>query len=430
MLLLLVSRMRITARKGLTTTMAFKKSSLKTSLDHVPAPIQAELDIAVHLIHDVCKKDVAMIWLFGSYARGDYINDRRVDEQGVVSEYNSDVDILVVLRGKESSKKSSLLKKFVGLVEESPKLSSTFHVIYETLDGLNKSLNRSEYFYLDVVNEGVVLFDDDVTLAQPQQLSPEQRREMSIDYFERFYQQAIESQQTFEYLYQKDSLSAAIFSLHQMTERLFCMYLLVYTHYKPRTHKLYELRTRVATLNPEIKTIFPSTSKEERKQFAFFGDAYVDSRYKPDYEVDPAVLDTLTNWVANFQHWVYNESMKTIDGFIPERNYSHSQTLPYRFLNLNTLKTQPLPEVVIERQEKALAQEIFLRKQKEVELEQSFKREENERQEKEQEILRRKQAEAEKNREKIQKEQALKQLEQEREKKVQLLQKLRDAGLE
>jgi predicted nucleotidyltransferase len=60
------------------------------------------------------------IWLFGSYARGDYINDRRVDEYGVVSEYNSDVDILVVLRGKDSFKKSKMIKKFVGRVEDSP----------------------------------------------------------------------------------------------------------------------------------------------------------------------------------------------------------------------------------------------------------------------------------------------------------------------
>ncbi len=30
-----------------------------------------------------------MTWLFGSYARGDFINDRRMGEDGVVSEYQS-----------------------------------------------------------------------------------------------------------------------------------------------------------------------------------------------------------------------------------------------------------------------------------------------------------------------------------------------------
>ncbi len=366
-----------------------------TSLAHVPANIQAELTTAVTLIHQTCKKDVAMIWLFGSYARGDFINDRRVDENGAVSEYNSDVDVLVVLRGKESGKKSNLHKKFIGLIEDSPELTSTFHVIYETLDNLNKSLNRSEYFYLDVVNEGVVLFEDNVKLAQPQQLSPAQRRDISIGYFERFYQKAVESQQTFEYLYQKGALSGAIFSLHQMTERLFSLYLLVTTHYKPRTHKLYELRSRVATLAPEIKTIFPGDAKEDRKHFAFLGDSYIDSRYKPNYDVPLEVLDTLTQWVANFQQWVYQKSLNTIDGFIPEQNYSDSQTLPYRFLDLETLKSTPLPEVLVLKQEEELKQEV----------------------------LRREQAETEKELERKEKEAAQKQLEE-------ALKKLRDAGLE
>ncbi len=368
--------------------MTAPSTEFNTSLDHVPANIQAELETAVKLIHQTCKKDVAMIWLFGSYARGDFINDRRIDSNGAVSEYNSDVDVLVVLRSKESAKKSNLHKKFIGLIEESPELTSTFHVIYETLDSLNKSLNRSEYFYLDVVNEGVVLFEDNVKLAQPQQLSPAQRREISINYFERFYQKAVESQQTFEYLYQKGALSGAIFSLHQMTERLFGLYLLVTTHYKPRTHKLYELRSRVATLAPEIKSIFPSDTKEDRKHFAFFGDSYIDSRYKPNYEVSKEVLDILTHWVANFQQWVYQQSLNTIDGFIPEQNYSNSQKLPYRFLDLDTLKDTPLPEVLVLQQEELLAE-------KEVELE----------------------------RERAEKEAAQKQLEE-------ALKKLRDAGLE
>ncbi len=225
---------------------------------------------------------------------------------------------------------------------------------------------------------------------------------MSIEYFERFSKKVVESQQTFEYLYQKGALSGAIFSLHQMTERLFSLYLLVFTHYKPRTHKLYELRSRVATLSPEIKTIFPYITKEERKLFAFFGDSYIDSRYKPNYEVAPEVLDILTTWVAKFQHWVINESMNTIDGFVPEHSFSENASLPYPFLDLDTLKTTPLPEVVVLQRETELKQERL---------------------EKEQEIQRRKQAE-------IEQENTQRQLEQERAEKDKLLKRLRDAGLE
>ena len=104
-----------------------------------------------------------------------------------------------------------------------------------------------------------------------------------------------------------------------------------------------------------------------------------------------------------------NECLAKIDRFVPEDNYSEGQTLPYRFLDLDTLKTKPLPEVMV------LQQERLLREQQ-VALEESLKREERER--------------AEKEHERQEKEHALNRLEQEREEKALLLQKLRDAGLE
>ncbi len=37
-------------------------------IEHVPPLIQAEIETAVEIVHQVGKKDVAMIWLYGSYA--------------------------------------------------------------------------------------------------------------------------------------------------------------------------------------------------------------------------------------------------------------------------------------------------------------------------------------------------------------------------
>ncbi|MEE8059076.1 MAG: HEPN domain-containing protein [Pseudomonadales bacterium] len=334
--------------------MSLDKSTLNTSLEHVPPLIQAEIETAVEIVHQVGKKDVAMIWLFGSYSRGDFINDRRVDDNGLVSEYNSDVDILVILRGKDSKKKHKLLHKLVHDVQEHPALTAPFHVIYETLERFNQSLSGSEYFYLDVIKEGVVLFDDEVTLAQPQPLSAEQRRKMSIRYFERFYRKAIESQQSFQLHYPRDMSAFAIFNLHQMAERLFYAYLLVLTHYKPRTHKLVELRGQTKKLNQEIKKIFPLETKQQKQRFGFFCDAYVDSRYQPDYTVEIEVLDTIAGWVEDLQRWVFAESLKAIDGFVPKHNYSHQCSLQHPFLDLAKIKSTPLAEDVLVQKEQAL----------------------------------------------------------------------------
>ena len=70
--------------------------TLNTSRDNVPDFIRHELDEVVAILRDEpYGHKVLMIILFGSYARGDYINDERFnEEEGYFSEYHSDLDIL------------------------------------------------------------------------------------------------------------------------------------------------------------------------------------------------------------------------------------------------------------------------------------------------------------------------------------------------
>ncbi len=184
-------------------------------------------------------------------------------------------------------------------------------------------------------------------------------------------------------------------TLHQLCEHLFKVYLLVKTHYKPRTHKLWELRDTVSTLDPHILTLLPRETEADKKQFAFLNDAYVDARYKTEYQVDPTVLDALANKVEGFEHWVYQQCLITLDGFVKDQPYAKDYVLQNPLLNMVTLRNTPLPEEVIKRQEALL----------------------------EEKDLTMKKAQANEAR-------ALDQLEAERLEKELLLQKLRDAGLE
>jgi len=83
---------------------------------------------------------------------------------------------------------------------------------------------------------------------------------------------------------------------------------------------------------------------QDGKDFGFFSAAYVDSRYKPDYVVEPEVMDKLTGWVEAFQHWVYKECLKTIDEFVPEENFSNGYKLHFPLMDFEDLKVRPLVE--------------------------------------------------------------------------------------
>ena len=351
--------------------MAFNKSELNYSLTKPPKAIKAQIQLCVDKIEAEFAEQTAMIWLFGSYARGDFINDRRISEDGAITEYQSDVDILVVLDApmhpNRVNQNERLIKKLAKRVDnvaldlnEHPDIDRNIHLIYETLDRFNDALNHSEYFYLDVVNEGVVLVDNQAPMAEPQQMPAVKRREYGIRYFEDLFGQVLEFQQSFEFHYQRGHNALAMFSLHQLTEHLFKVYLLVKTHYKPRTHKIWDLRKRVKKLDEHIVSIFPRETEDQQKQFAFLCEAYIDSRYKTQYTVDQSVLDALAERVQVFEHWVYKECLETIDGFIPQKRYSPTYDLPHPLLSVESVKTQLLPENLIKKMENEL-----LRAQKE-----------------------------------------------------------------
>ena len=96
-----------------------------------------------------------------------------------------------------------------------------------------------------------------------------------------------------------------------------------------------------------IEMIFPTSTDTDKKDFGFFSSAYVDVRYLLEYHVDPERLDRLTQWTANFQKWVYEQSLDLINAILPEQVYTNNYTLKYRLLDLDTLKNQPLPEAAL-----------------------------------------------------------------------------------
>ncbi|OUS23781.1 hypothetical protein A9Q99_27490 [Gammaproteobacteria bacterium 45_16_T64] len=329
--------------------MAYDKTTLQTSLDHVPENIQGDIRTATQWLTENCPFDIAMIWLFGSYARGDFINESRVTKDGMVSKYQSDVDILVVIQGKSTNATQRKMPPLLADLQDIEGLSAPFHCIYESAARFNSALRKGEYFYQDVVSEGVVLLDNSFELAKPQTLTLPERRALSIRYFERFFGKASQFHSMFEFNFQRGQLVGGIYNLHQMTEHLFASYLATMTHYKPRTHRLFELRAETKKLNRHISEIFPSVEKQDKKDFSFFCDAYIDARYKEHYDVNDEQIDRLMLRVEAFQHWVYEECLRAIDSFVPEENYSQNYLLYYPLMNVDELKARPLVEDVLNK---------------------------------------------------------------------------------
>lgn len=390
----------------------------RTSLDKVPQKAQAAIKLVTNLVANSLKNKLVMVWLFGSYARGEAINDRRISQEtGTLSEYYSDIDILVVVRGSsglrgQPSRWSRLCKR----VAEHPDIPFTIHMMSETLPRLNEAIENGEYFYRDVISEGVVLFSTINQLSKAKDLSPHERREWAVKYFERFYTRAVAMRQSVGFHYQLDDYGSSIYTLHQMTEHLCHTYLLVFTHYKPRSHDLGELRNRVAAIDKQVLAILTENTEQEKVNFELLNQAYVDARYKTVYNVDKTVLEALITRVSAFQIWVYDSCLAEIDKLVLWNNYSEGCEVVKGYMALAELQKKELPQAIVIQQLEALRVAELREREALQEVGRALSREENALDKFDQERLEKEAAELRESKE--------------REEKERLLQKLRDAGID
>ena len=163
---------------------------MKSSISHLPEEKQQELlsitDALVQLVHP------EMIILFGSYSRGDWVEDT-YKENGTTVEYRSDYDILVVT-GKPQDIPHGLSKDVRRKIKRAEHLQTTPHIIFHDIRFLNKELEEGHYFFADIAKEGIVLYDTgNCQLAKVKEVSPKERAAKAKMYFDEWFKNGLVS---------------------------------------------------------------------------------------------------------------------------------------------------------------------------------------------------------------------------------------------
>ncbi len=283
---------------------------MKTSLEHLPDNKQAEILRAVEIIR--AKARPSMIILFGSYARGDWVEE--LTEDGGHFQYQSDYDFLVVMENEGWARKVETDDKLDN--ELSRAVKTPVSLIAEDIQFINRRLKKAQYFYIDIKHEGILLFDNErFQLETPKELSSQERADLAKQDFEYWFTSAIEMFETFEFNLNRKKYSLAAFELHQTTERLISAILLVFTRYKPKTHDLKKLLSLVGGIESEFLKIFPKGTEHERACFTILRKAYVDARYNPNYRATEAQLLWLAERVKQLQELTEKLCQKKIASF-------------------------------------------------------------------------------------------------------------------
>lgn len=268
---------------------------MKISLEHLPPRKQGQL---AAVVNEICAAvDVEMVILFGSYARGDWVEDP-------VGGYSSDLDVLVIVKSPKIVEQHDLWSAIEQRAARHT-APADLSIIVHDLDEVNRQLELGHYFFSDIVKEGIALYDAGrITLSEALEKSPEERRRYARVNFETWFGSADDFMIAFEALVQKGRYNIAAFQLHQAAERYYTAALLVLTEYKPKGHNLDHLGKRAAALAPSLRDVFPRRPPEAARLFKLLKRAYVDARYATSFAITEADLLALALRVRDLRERV------------------------------------------------------------------------------------------------------------------------------
>lgn len=297
-------------------------NSLQSRIEKLPRRAQRDIKIATQILREEfaqatasCKAEycnagrILKIILFGSYAKGKQVVDP-------VGRYFSDYDLLVVVNNEELTDASKYWGKaedrIVDMLTERG-WPQPFSLIIHTLEDINRQLRLGRYFWVELVREGILLFEEigfpfeKPGILTSEEAQAEARRHFTKDFpdieillstsrFQRDQAQLANNAQKSNRL-----RNWSAFNLHQAMERAYYSILLVLTFYSPKSHNLNFLSKRAEQQDERLIGVWKTDTKFGRRCYELLRAAYVKSRYSDHYKISDKELDWITERVVELQ---------------------------------------------------------------------------------------------------------------------------------
>lgn len=257
---------------------------MKRSIKRLPRRTQEELAVLQEVILSNLSK-VRMMILFGSYARGEQVIwDESYDERGVLTTYQSDLDILVICDTADPAKaelhvRSVVIPKYDNLMQG--RLHPTPpQIVVENTVGINRAIRRKHYFFYEIIKDGILFYDDGTfQLGKPGKLPFREIKQYAEEEYEGCFDMGESFLKSGQTAYKNGDFKYGSFELHQACERYFKAYLLVYSANRPKSHKLDVLEALAKNRSRVFASVFPKNTPEDKESFDKLCRAYIEARY-------------------------------------------------------------------------------------------------------------------------------------------------------
>ena len=300
---------------------------MRADLDHLPVKQQRELErVRTTLLTEFeaaiksggggtqpWRRDgrVLKIILFGSYARNDWVDE---PDNG----YLSDFDLLVIVSHEKLTDIADSWYVAEEKILRDPAVGRTVNIIVHTMAEVNQALTRGEYFWTDILRDGVVLYQlPGHPFAQPKPMTTTEALDAAQRHFEMKLKDLdlrIESarQHVDKSGEGQHVRKWAAFLLHQATETAYACFLLTHTFYFPRSHNIKFLRSLAEDSDKRLTIAWPREQRADRRRFELLKRAYVEARYSDQYDVDAGDLALQLDSVVQLRDLVATVSEERI----------------------------------------------------------------------------------------------------------------------
>jgi len=286
---------------------------MRKDIDHLPvvqqgelekakATLMAEFEIAISRATQPWKKNgrILKIVLFGSYARHDWVDEPQ-------NGYQSDFDLLIIVSHENLTDIAEFWYVAEDKILRDSAIGRQVNIIVHTLQEVNQALSRGEYFWVDIVRDGIALYElHGSPFTMPKALTSSDALEIA----DRYYR--LQSQSIGNWLdladFSMTKITASVdwrrkaaFNLHQAVETCYACVLLTCTLYFPRSHNIKFLRSIAEGHEPSLIDAWPRATKIDRRQFELIKRAYVEARYSDNYDISIENLESVSMKVRHLR---------------------------------------------------------------------------------------------------------------------------------
>ena len=280
---------------------------MKTDVSHLPGGKRRELEFVVEILLAEFSKltatrkaprladgKVLKVILFGSYARGDWVEDP-------IGRYFSDYDLLIIVDHEDLADTvefwDTAEARLLSELSSGQKLRTPVNFIVHSLQDVNHHLERGRYFFIDILRDGILLHDKKGhPFVKAAELSPQIVMEEARRFYSRWMASATGFADTARYSESQGRPKEAAFLLHQAAEHLYNCLILTLTLYTPKSHNLVRLRNLAEPLDPRLTDIWPTDTKFQKRCFELLRGAYIKARYSEHYRISLPTSERTHQW--------------------------------------------------------------------------------------------------------------------------------------